>query len=93
MNRILTLSVALVLSLCAPLSFLAQTTPTLSHDISPEERLKVEQNGFERIAARGITTPPEYDNIRTAAEWEEVEALTIAWEGFECILTDNSSGC
>lgn len=86
MNRILTLSVALVLSLCAPLSFLAQTTPILSHDISPEERLKVEQNGFERIAARGITTPPEYDNIRTAAEWEEVEALTIAWQGFECIL-------
>ena len=86
MNRILTLSVALVLSLCAPLAFLAQTTPILSHDISPEERLKIEQNGFERIAARGITTPPEYDNIRTAAEWEEVEALTIAWEGFECIL-------
>ena len=28
---------------------------------------------------KGITTPPPYNNIRTAAEWEEVQALVITW--------------
>ncbi|MDC1361750.1 agmatine deiminase family protein [Crocinitomicaceae bacterium] len=30
---------------------------------------------------KGITTPPPYANIRTAAEWEEVQALVITWTG------------
>lgn len=30
---------------------------------------------------RGITTPPPFTNIRTAAEWEEVQALVITWTG------------
>lgn len=30
---------------------------------------------------RGITTPPPYSNIRTAAEWEEIQALVITWTG------------
>ncbi len=39
------------------------------------------------IAADVITTPPNF-NVRTMAEWEEIQALTIAWEGFEPILTE-----
>ena len=35
---------------------------------------------------RGIPTPPPGSNLRTAAEWEEVEVLTITWQGFPCIL-------
>jgi len=35
---------------------------------------------------RGIPTPPPGSNLRTAAEWEEIEVLTITWEGFPCIL-------
>ncbi len=34
-----------------------------------------------------ITDPPSF-NVRTMAEWEEIQALTIAWEGFEPILTE-----
>ena len=30
---------------------------------------------------KGITTPPPFTNIRTAAEWEEVQALVITWTG------------
>jgi len=29
--------------------------------------------------SKGISTPPPFDNIRTAAEWEEVQALVITW--------------
>ena len=34
-----------------------------------------------------ITTPPSFE-VRTMAEWEEIQALTIAWEGYEPILTE-----
>ena len=34
-----------------------------------------------------ITTPPNF-SVRTMAEWEEIQALTIAWEGFEPVLTE-----
>ena len=36
--------------------------------------------------SRGIPTPPQGSNIRTAAEWEEIEVLTITWRSFPCIL-------
>jgi agmatine deiminase len=36
--------------------------------------------------SRGIPTPPPGSNLRTAAEWEEIEALTITWQDFPCIL-------
>ncbi|MBF26018.1 MAG: hypothetical protein CMP49_05865 [Flavobacteriales bacterium] len=34
-----------------------------------------------------ITVPPNF-SVRTMAEWEEIQALTIAWEGYEPILTE-----
>lgn len=63
----------------------AQNQRTWPHAITEQERDYVERIGFEPSAARGIETPPPYDNIRTAAEWEEVEALTISWTSFPCI--------
>ncbi|MDA8771805.1 agmatine deiminase family protein [Flavobacteriales bacterium] len=63
----------------------AQTQRTWPHAITEQERDYVERIGFEPSVARGIETPPPYDNIRTAAEWEEVEALTISWTSFPCI--------
>ena len=46
---------------------------------------------------RGIPTPPPGNNLRTAAEWEEIEVLTITWEMYEgqptfpCILKQIAS--
>lgn len=76
-----------IFSLAITLAFssitLGQTWP---NQITQEERDYIERIGFEQKITRGITSPPDYDNLRAAAEWEEIEALTIAWEGFECIL-------
>lgn len=58
---------------------------TWSHGITAAERNHVERIGFERVSGRGITDPPPFDALRTAAEWEEIEALTIAWTSFPCI--------
>lgn len=32
------------------------------------------------------TTPPNFTSLRTMAEWEEVQALTISWTSFPAIL-------
>jgi len=37
-------------------------------------------------SSRGITTPPNLPT-RTAAQWEEVQALVITWTGFPTILS------
>ncbi|MBT5148168.1 MAG: T9SS type A sorting domain-containing protein [Flavobacteriales bacterium] len=57
-----------------------------SNDVGVEERAIIESKGLAPVLARGIETPPPFTNLRAAAEWEEIEALTIAWEGFPCIL-------
>ena len=58
---------------------------TWPHAITKAERDHVERIGFEPVASRGIETPPPFDSLRTAAEWEEIEALTISWTSFPCI--------
>ena len=58
---------------------------TWPHALGEAERNHVERIGFEPIQTRGIETPPPFDSLRTAAEWEEVEALTISWTSFPCI--------
>lgn len=37
---------------------------------------------------RGIETPPEFDNLRNMAEWEEIQALTITWRSYRRILKE-----
>lgn len=58
------------------------------HHISDAERNHVETTGFPNrpdSPERGIETPPPFGNLRTSAEWEEIEALTISWTGYPCI--------
>lgn len=42
--------------------------------------------GFAPPAGRGIESPPPYENLRSMAEWEEIQALTIAWSSYPSIL-------
>ncbi|MFZ8837002.1 MAG: agmatine deiminase family protein [Flavobacteriales bacterium] len=58
---------------------------TWPHQLGENERNYVERIGFAPPTVRGIETPPPFDSLRTAAEWEEVEALTISWTSFPCI--------
>lgn len=58
-----------------------------ANEVRENEREYIENNGVSNIiSSRGIETPPPFSELRTAAEWEEIEVLTIAWEGFPCIL-------
>ena len=57
----------------------------LSHDIDPREAAFYEANPYPTLVSRGETTPPEFDNLRTMAEWEEIEILCVGWEGYSAI--------
>ena len=68
--------------------FAQQTSKSVwANEVRANERQYIENNGISQPRnSRGIETPPPFSDLRTAAEWEEIEVLTIAWEGFPCIL-------
>jgi agmatine deiminase len=63
----------------------AQTTD-LPVGFTPEEKQQLADGDFTIFGNRGIETPPPYENLRTMAEWEEIQALTIAWTSYPGIL-------
>ena len=60
----------------------------LPKDMSIQEINQMDNYLTNMIASSDVITSPPSFNIRTMAEWEEIQALTIAWEGFEPILTE-----
>ncbi|MGB6037176.1 MAG: agmatine deiminase family protein, partial [Cryomorphaceae bacterium] len=81
MKRIFTSLSILAISLLA--------TAQESEEILPRfmtEAEKAKMGTYSFPQAKGIETPPPFQNLRTMAEWEEIQALTITWEGFPGIL-------
>ena len=71
-------------------NFLFSQNNILPKDFSQEERLEMDSYLVEKFSKKSntvFTNPPAF-SVRTMAEWEEVQALTIAWEGYEPILTE-----
>ncbi len=62
----------------------AQSFEILPRYLTDHERSAMPTYSFP--AARGIETPPPFSNLRTMAEWEEIQALTITWTGYPSIL-------
>lgn len=60
----------------------------LPKGLNPDECeiLRRQEYGYGRSAS-GISTPPT-DPIRTAAEWEEIQALTITWRSYPAVLAE-----
>lgn len=75
----------LCFSICAS-SIFAQQDHIIPNQTSPAELEFWQNNVYEIPGDRGITSPPPFDNLRTMAEWEEIEALTIAWKSYPSIL-------
>jgi len=68
------------------LSFAQSEIQGLPKGVTRTEIADALRDGYVTPGARGIETPPAFPNIRTAAEWEEIQALTIAWQGYSGIL-------
>ena len=71
-------------------TFLFSQTNIFPKDFFQDERLEMDSYLVEQFSKKSnaiFTDPPAF-SVRTMAEWEEVQALTIAWEGYEPILTE-----
>jgi len=72
------------------ISATAQQHGTLPHQLTPQERSLMPQY-LEQVRnsgnRSGITTPPA-SPVRTAAEWEEADALCITWTSYTQILRE-----
>jgi agmatine deiminase len=58
--------------------------PTLPASMAPGEPAMM-QDYLNNIEPNGITTPPA-SPVRTAAEWEEIQAITITWTSYTSVL-------
>lgn len=79
---------SIILLLCLFTSPLIAQINGLPKGMTEDERRFLETNGgldFSNIN-RGIETAPDFPNLRTMAEWEEIESLTIAWAAYPSIL-------
>ncbi|MEY3398979.1 MAG: hypothetical protein RL220_1573, partial [Bacteroidota bacterium] len=75
----------LPIGICLLGTTMAQKTD-LPAGFTPREREQLATGDFVITGDRGIETPPPYDNLRAMAEWEEIQALTIAWTSYPGIL-------
>ena len=57
----------------------------LPNQMTPDEFKNIDSYNQSRQSS-GIITPPS-SSVRTMAEWEEIQSLVIAWEGFPTILS------
>lgn len=81
MKRTFLFTLSLSLMLCGSLS--AQMLLPKGH--APGER-EIDRTHQQRASSASVfTNPPDFE-VRTAAEWEEIESLIITWAGFERIL-------
>ncbi|MDC0189532.1 agmatine deiminase family protein [Flavobacteriales bacterium] len=61
---------------------------SLPKGFSPDEINMMDSYLSSRSLNSGVLTDPPNFSVRTMAEWEEIQTLTIAWQGFEPILTE-----
>jgi len=82
MHRLLVIQLSLLTSL-----FLTAQEEILPRGYSLNELERIARGDYTTAPpARGNTSPPEFDHLRTMAEWEEIQALTIAWSSYPAIL-------
>lgn len=75
-----------LLLVCTCTTMNAQLLP-LPKGFTPEEKAQLERGDFQiSTPERGIASPPPFESIRGMAEWEEIQALTIAWTSYPGIL-------
>ncbi len=64
-----------------------ETEEILPRFMTEAEKLKLESYTFSS-SSKSTASPPPFENLRTMAEWEEIQALTITWRSFPNILKE-----
>lgn len=83
MKRVLAIVAAIILltDFCS-----AQEYTGLPKYLTTGEKASLSTYEFPRN--RGIEAPPEFENLRNMAEWEEIQAITISWRSYRRILKE-----
>ncbi|MBK7127757.1 MAG: agmatine deiminase family protein [Crocinitomicaceae bacterium] len=68
----------ILFSLAIMLNIARAQQENLPRYMTPEE-YQIMDAYLQSFDERGITTPPPFTSLRTAAEWEEVQALVVTW--------------
>lgn len=77
----------LLLSLIALFNLPLFAQEVLPKGYSASELERISRGEFSISgSSRAIESPPPFPNLRSAAEWEEIQALTISWTSFPGIL-------
>ena len=74
----------LFLSVFTMTALFSQTEDDLPRYMTPAERSLLDT--YTAPSSRGIEEPPPFENLRTMAEWEEIQALTVTWRSYPSIL-------
>lgn len=75
-----------LLTIWGNLTFAQEEIQDLPKGVTQDEISRALSDGYQVPMGRGIETPPDFPNLRTMAEWEEIQALTISWQGYNGIL-------
>jgi agmatine deiminase len=78
----------LIIVLIAFVGLSSNAQTVLPHALSHDERLMLPflKDADHPLPPDAIPSPPPFSQLRAMAEWEEIQALTIAWTGFPGIL-------
>lgn len=64
---------------------------SIAQEVLPKQMTPSEQHKMDEYLAefsqRSVSNPPSFP-VRTMAEWEEIKAITLSWQGFSGILTE-----
>jgi len=72
----------LILALLLPIISIAQQV-NLPVGFAPGEKEQMQAYLQSRLQLnRGIQSPPPFQNIRTMAEWEEIQSLVVTWTSY-----------
>ena len=71
-----------------PIFLLVSQESDLPKDFTPIEKNKMDSYLSNLVISSDVITDPPSFETRAMAEWEEIQCVTIAWEGFEPILTE-----
>jgi len=75
MKKLILLAAVLI---AATSTIAQQNSDVIPHFLTQQEVDDAIRKGFDAPRpVRGIETPPDFENLRTMAEWEEIQALVI----------------
>lgn len=87
MNIIKHLKISLVFALLFLFFFQTVKAQDLPKSLTPEEKIIMKDYYFNNFNSKGYSYPPS-SQVRSAAEWEEIEGLIVVWTSYTSVIRE-----